>query len=725
MVQFDNQYRQIKIKIVYYGPALGGKTTCLQHVHRATDPNRRTKLYSLNTASDRTLFFDLMSLNLGRIRGYQLALQLYTVPGQVQYDATRRAVLSGADGVVFVANSQTKSRDVNLESLENLWTNLAANGLDRRTMPLVFQYNKRDLTPVLSIDELNAILNPKKVPAVPTVAVTGEGVMEGFSAIAEMTLAAVADKLGVGSSPAAVKRLQEQVRVALEPYMPDAGATEPEVAVAIPGGVRTADEALPQDLLVGEAVRANMAMTDLTARLDTLSKSLDRQLARMAGIHQFGTTIAAEHDELVILRQLVGAAAALLEVPAASVLMVPGSGELQEVALHGIGQDPLLHTPDETGQPLALQVLANPQPAILSGHEDGEGSFSPILAAALEAAGFTSSLVVPLIVQGRILGLLTVFADRRRGDLDDHDLRLASVLGATAAIACANARSWQQLESLNRGLEAQVEGRTKELRKSLAEVQRLASDLEEKNAVIDEAYRKLADLDRIKDELLSRLANALKNPVSSVSTAAAILDNYRSSLPDKGARFVTIIRDEASKLTEIIENVFQASVLAGAQRRSVMEHVGLSELFKKAIMPLRDLAQERGVRLKVLIPSGLETMHCDAGTMEVALRAVCKNAVIFNNLNGEVRIAVRRLVKGGHPWLSITVSDTGPGIPEADLPHVFESFWAGSSGRDTPHRGVGLGLSIAKMVAEKHGGTIDVTSSPSGTEVSLSLPQDS
>jgi signal recognition particle receptor subunit beta len=137
MVQFDNQNRQIKIKIVYYGPAVGGKTTCLQHIHRVTDPQRRTKLYSLNTAADRTLFFDLLSLNLGRIRGYQLALQLYTVPGQVQYDATRRTVLAGADGIVFVADSQTSQAAANLESLENLWTNMEANGLDRKTVPVV------------------------------------------------------------------------------------------------------------------------------------------------------------------------------------------------------------------------------------------------------------------------------------------------------------------------------------------------------------------------------------------------------------------------------------------------------------------------------------------------------------------------------------------------------------------------------------------------------------
>ena len=219
MVQFDNQNRQIKIKIVYYGPAVGGKTTCLRHIHRVTDPRRRTKLYSLNTASDRTLFFDLLSLNLGRIRGNRLALQLYTVPGQVQYDATRRTVLTGADGVVFVADSQVSQREANLESLENLWANMAATGLDRAKVPLVLQYNKRDLDAIQKVEEMEAGLNPDTLPAFPTVATTGEGVIEAFSAIGELTLAAVADKLGVGTSPQAISRLQEQMRKAMQPFL--------------------------------------------------------------------------------------------------------------------------------------------------------------------------------------------------------------------------------------------------------------------------------------------------------------------------------------------------------------------------------------------------------------------------------------------------------------------------------------------------------------------------
>ena len=192
MVQFDNRQWQAKLKIVYYGPAVGGKTTCLQAIHRATDPERRTKLYSLNTASDRTLFFDLMSLKLGRIRGYELLIQLFTVPGQVQYQATRKAVLGGADGVVFVADSQVDRVKDNVESLRDLVANLRSHGMDPETIPLVYQYNKQDLDPLIPNEDLEMMLNPRKRPAFPTVATTGQGVLEGFAEICHTTVMSVA-----------------------------------------------------------------------------------------------------------------------------------------------------------------------------------------------------------------------------------------------------------------------------------------------------------------------------------------------------------------------------------------------------------------------------------------------------------------------------------------------------------------------------------------------------
>ncbi len=724
MVQFDNQYRQIKIKIVYYGPALGGKTTCLQHIHRVTDPQRRTKLYSLNTASDRTLFFDLLSLNLGRIRGYRLAMQLYTVPGQVQYNATRRAVLSGADGVVFVADSQTDQRAANRQSLDNLWENLAANGLARDTLPMVFQYNKRDLAPLLSIADLDGDLNPGGVPSFATIAIRGEGVMDGFAAISELTLTAVADKLGVAGNTQAVVRLKEQVRAALQPYVgADEAAAEADRTVTVPVGSTHDSEPLGQETLVGEAVRANLGMTDLNARLDAVTRQLERMVQGLEGVTEFGTAVTSDRDPEAVMRRLAGGARAVVDADAAAVLLVPGSGGLREVAVDGAARDPLLTARDEAGEPFAVTLLGGRQPVILARDLDGEhGSFAVV---AVERAGYGSALAVPLIVRDRVTGMLTVYRRDGRVALGDDELRLASILASTAAVGHASAEAWSRLEDANRDLEREVEARTGDLRQSLADVQRLNSELTEKNRLLEDAYAELADLDRVKNDLIARISHEMRSPVTSLVTAAKILERYREAPAEKSARFVSIIRAEADKLAEIVDSVVQASLLATDPHPPTRQTVPVEELFRKVVAPLRDLAAAREVTLHLLTPGDLEAIPCDPATMEAALRAVVKNGIEFNRAGGDVRIELRRAEREGRAWLVIRVVDSGVGIPEQDVARVFDTFWQGGNVLTGGPRGVGLGLTIAKRVVEAHGGTIRVSSRVSeGTEITIALPAD-
>ncbi|MCH7489392.1 MAG: gliding-motility protein MglA [Gemmatimonadetes bacterium] len=182
--------REITCKIVYYGPGRSGKTTNLQYVYDRVPGNRRGRMVSLATATDRTLFFDFLPLELGKISGFTTRFQLYTVPGQVYYDATRRLVLHGADGVVFVADSQARQLDENIESLQNLQMNLLEQGVDIRTLPLVIQYNKQGLPPelVLPVDELDDVLNFRSVPSFPADALNGKGVFETLRAVSELVL---------------------------------------------------------------------------------------------------------------------------------------------------------------------------------------------------------------------------------------------------------------------------------------------------------------------------------------------------------------------------------------------------------------------------------------------------------------------------------------------------------------------------------------------------------
>jgi hypothetical protein len=208
MVLFNYATKEITAKIVYYGPGLCGKTTNLQFVYDSLPSNNKSKMLSLATKTDRTLFFDFLPLDLGKIRGMRTKLQLYTVPGQVYYNSTRQLVLKGADGVVFVADSQDFAVDANLESLQNLEDNLKRQGVRMREMPLVMQYNKRDLPNALSMADLEKEVNKHGVPSFESVATTGLGVEETLKGITQLVLTHLVKKYGLEGAEPLEKEIQ-------------------------------------------------------------------------------------------------------------------------------------------------------------------------------------------------------------------------------------------------------------------------------------------------------------------------------------------------------------------------------------------------------------------------------------------------------------------------------------------------------------------------------------
>ncbi|MEO6777715.1 MAG: GTPase domain-containing protein [Kofleriaceae bacterium] len=180
--------REINCKIVYYGPGLCGKTTNLQYIYNKTNPEAKGKMISLATETERTLFFDFLPLSLGEIRGFKTRFHLYTVPGQVFYDASRKLILKGVDGVVYVGDSQMERMEANIESLDNLRSNLQEQGYDLDKLPYVVQYNKRDLPNAMPMAELEEALNPTKVPIFEAVAPKGIGVFDTLKAVAKLVL---------------------------------------------------------------------------------------------------------------------------------------------------------------------------------------------------------------------------------------------------------------------------------------------------------------------------------------------------------------------------------------------------------------------------------------------------------------------------------------------------------------------------------------------------------
>ncbi len=251
MVFFNWATMQMAAKIVYYGPGLCGKTTNLSYIYAKTSPNSRGEMVSLETESDRTLFFDLLPIEVGTIGGFKTRLQLYTVPGQVFYNTTRKLVLKGVDGVVFVADSQRPMREANVESLKNLRANLAELGLDMDEIPVVLQYNKRDLKNVLNLDELDADLNAQaRFPAFEASAIAGDGVFETLKEITKLTLKKLRRRM---ASPQA----SAGPRLATPPLSSPRPAPRPPSSVSAAALARAAEEGVEAEApTAGASARA-------------------------------------------------------------------------------------------------------------------------------------------------------------------------------------------------------------------------------------------------------------------------------------------------------------------------------------------------------------------------------------------------------------------------------------------------------------------------------------
>lgn len=341
--------REIQAKIVYYGPGLSGKTTSLKSIHAAVRPEARGQLVSLATEGDRTLFFDFLPLKVEQVNGLSLRLQLYTVPGQIFYEATRKLVLNGADGVVFVADSQPAAMDANLESLASLERNLADLGIDPAAFPLVLQWNKRDIPGVLAPAELRAALNPRAAPEFETVASRGEGTMEALREVTRRVIAALRarqpahrpEARAAGTAGPAAPERRAEPRPAPATPTPPASAAPPAAPLPAAGAARvTRSTPLPRagltfarlfpggaagvveveqairDGRFGAAVKAGaqgvsdvLASLELEERSDTARAALlgldGRDYLRLLRLSRLPEEMGSEADALFALHVLV------------------------------------------------------------------------------------------------------------------------------------------------------------------------------------------------------------------------------------------------------------------------------------------------------------------------------------------------------------------------------------------------------------------------------------
>jgi signal recognition particle receptor subunit beta len=438
MVQFNFSERTIKAKVVYYGPPQSGKTTNLEQIHRISDPEGSNRLISLNTAQDRTLFFDLLPFSLGTVSGYDFKIQLYTVPGQVQYNATRRVVLAGADAVVFVADGQMAMARENLAAFENMKVNLLANRLVPEKVPLVLQYNKQDLGGLVPRAELDRTLNPWGRQAFPAVAARGEGVMETFAAVVQDMLAAIAVKYNLkekGLDPEAVPEIVAHAFAAIVKKAPaPAAPAPPRVVIAQPEGTEPAypgqvgaDVGPVSEELLHRAIRSNVELAealgqvvrDLSQGLATIHAQADQiTLAREDASR--GSATAAIQREVrrlqLVLRDVGQAASAGRSTPpgrAVSPGRAPAPPQVPPTPPRGTVTAPPPMPGPVAKPPLAAPLAAQPPSPPGSPPPPSPPPAAPVRAAVVSSPASASGAGLEHLVAEVLEGVRPVLAERR------------------------------------------------------------------------------------------------------------------------------------------------------------------------------------------------------------------------------------------------------------------------------------------------------------------------
>jgi signal recognition particle receptor subunit beta len=681
MVELNHRERTIKVKLVYYGPPVGGKTTNLQILHRCADVRRRGELISINSAQDRTILFDLLPLKTQGFRGFDLRLQILAVPGQAMYSATRRLVLKGADSLVFVANSALDRWEENIQSLREMTQNLLSHRLDPTAMPLVFQYNKRDLPQVLEIEALDRALNARRAEVIPAVAVRGEGVLETFGAILARTVQDLASRYAIldvkEGAPArqwaeqALMELFGRTRLSFDPQaspatrpVPRAGPPPAPVAVtatasAPPGpppppqaghtvlrvappppppeeGLRpTAADAKASELVETYAeasAQLGSALTELREERDLARQQLEDLRKTMGAAQDLlaGTPLEAALDPVLTrMARIAGSAHAAFWVPEAG-------APPRAATLLALRSDPVLASPAAMRHVLEI-AARGAKPAFAIGAENLD------LGQALDRTDhrFAALLAVPFRTPGGLQGLGVFYYGPDTARPGPTTLDHLAEIPRSLAVALELAATITTVKAAERALELALAGSA-----SLRGLEHLVSSLEALRDRLGE-IRNRPDAPPWFAEQYVRLAPAL----------SAALDDGRSLL----------------------------SFTRGEIRR---EAVYLEDL----------LAELRTPEVTVELDPAAETVQADAALLRVALRAVADE--------------VRSRSGANTAPLVIRAGASSDGVRVAVC-----STMAAPAGAGPAAVTAGLGLGLARRIAELHGGGLE----DGATEVVLTL----
>ncbi|MDX1388743.1 MAG: ATP-binding protein, partial [Acidobacteriota bacterium] len=666
----------------------------LQSLHRITDPKETHQLLSVNTADDRTLFFDLLPFDLGTILGYKVAIKVYTVPGQVRYEATRRVVLAGADAVVFVADSSRDRKEDTESALASLRENMEANGLNPSNVPVFYQYNKQDLPDAAEPAEVASWVGVDPGVGFPAVATEDLGVLETFMAATRAML----DRLvSLADEPTRraldVEDLGRQVEKAFGPHLRRRSvpkAASPARASS-PGDEDSGQITIEGDDLVEQSVTASLRLGDDLAQSRALARRLEREADAYRRLTDTIRRMGASFERDAMLDAVLDSVADVLGAAAVSLVRKKEDGALAVERSWQGRKDPLAQFPE--GRVHLMRMMKTRKPCLI---DDLPAEMSSRHAPP-EIERLRAVAAAP--VEGAGLRTLVAYSPGADETYDEQDVRFLATVASHLTVGLEQTRLYGELERQRDHLEELVRARTEALRQALED---------------------LRGLDQMKDRFISGVSHEMKSPLTAILGATSFLKEYEGN-PASRAEMTESILESSRALEAMVENLLRLANLNEGDLELDLDTCTPREIVREALQ----LAGRTGVQVR--IHKQVQPVQADLAKLARAVADLVDNAVKFSPEGSpvEVRVIPAKIRQGEAelPGVAFSVLDRGPGVREEDTERIFAPFEQGGDSLTEKPRGFGIGLWEARSIARGHGGRLRfVPREGGGSEFRLVVP---